>query len=170
MSAEPPSKTQRKKEMHELQALGAELVELTAQQLATVELPEALRDAVEEARRITSHEARRRQLQYVGKLMRGIDPAPIRERLAAYKAVSREHTARLHFVERWRTRLLEDPAALTELLRDYPQADAARLRTLVRNAAREREQGKPPKSYRELFRELNETLGAPAEAGDERER
>ena len=136
----------------------AELVDLNEQQLATIDLPESLLDAVMAARRITKFEARRRQLQYIGKLMRSIDPEPIRERIDAYKAVSRTHTARLHLVERWRTRLLEDEHALTELLNEYPEADATQLRLLVRNALREREAGDPPKSFRALFRLLDETL------------
>lgn len=163
MSDEIPSKTQRKKDMHELQALGAELVELNEDQLASIELPERLLDAVQEARRIRKHEARRRQLQYIGKIMRDVDPDPIRERLNAYKAVSREHTARLHRIERWRDRLLADEEAMTELLREHPGADAARLRLLVRNAARERDAGQPPRSYRALFKALGELL---AERGD----
>ena len=158
MSDDLPSKTQRKKEMHELQALGSELVELNEQQLASIELPERLLEAVREARRMTKFEAKRRQLQYIGKLMREVDPAPIRSRLAAWKAVSTEATAHLHSVERWRARLLEDESAMTELMREHPHADAARLRMLVRNAAREREEGKPPRSFRALFRLLSETI------------
>jgi len=158
MTDELPSKSQRKRDMHELQDLGVELVELTEQQLASVELPENLFDAVMAARRITKHEARRRQMQYIGKLMRGIDPEPIRERISAFKAVSHTQTARLHLLERWRARLLEDDGALTELLNEHPHADAARLRLLMRNAARERAAGQPPKSFRALFQLLNETI------------
>jgi ribosome-associated protein len=158
MSDERPSKTQRKKQMHDLQALGAELVELNEQQLASVELPERLLDAVKEAQRMTKFEARRRQLQYIGKLMREVDPEPIRSRLDAWRSVSRAHTARLHLVERWRTRLIEDETAITELMREYPRADAARFRLLVRNTHREREAGQPPRSYRALFQLLNETI------------
>ena len=166
MSDERPSKTQLKKQMHDLQALGAELVELNDEQLASVELPERLRDAVEDARRMTKFEARRRQLQYIGKIMRDVDPEPIRSRLDAWKSVSRAQTARLHLLERWRTRLIEDETAITELMREYPRADAARLRLLVRHIHRERETGQPPKSYRALFQLLNETI-APGDAGDE---
>ena len=164
LSDERPSKTQLKKQMHDLQALGAELVELNDEQLASVELPERLLDAVHAARRMTKFEARRRQLQYIGKLMRDVDPEPIRSRLDAWKSVSRAHTARLHLLERWRTRLIEDDTAINELMREYPRADAARVRLLVRNAHRERETGQPPKSYRALFQLLNETI---AESGAE---
>lgn len=159
MSDDLPSKTQRKKEMHDLQALGAELVELNEQQLASIELPERLLDAVKEAQRMTKFGAIRRQMQYIGKIMRDVDPEPIRNRLSAWNAVSTESTARLHTIERWRARLLEDENAMTELLRDHPQADAARLRTLVRNALQEREEGKPPRSFRALFQALGDILG-----------
>ena len=161
MTLEPPSKSQRKRDMHELQALGVELVELNEDQLASVDLPENLLDAVMQARQLTKHEARRRQLQYIGKLMRHVDPEPIRERIAAYKSVSTAHTARLHMLERWRVRLLEEDGALDELLSLHPDADAARLRTLMRNAARERAAGQAPKSFRALFRMLDEIVVEP---------
>ena len=159
MTDDLPSKSQRKRDMHALQDLGSALVELNDEQLAGVDMPENLRDAVTEARRLAGkHEARRRQMQYIGKLMRHIDAEPIRASIAAYSAVSREQTARLHLLERWRTRLLEDESSLTELMKAYPQTDAARVRLLVRNAAREREAGQPPKSFRALFQLLNETI------------
>ena len=159
MTIDPPSKSQRKRDSHALQDLGTELVELNDEQLASVELPENLRDAVLEARRLAGkHEARRRQMQYIGKLMRHIDPDPIRASIDAYKAVSREATARLHLLERWRTRLLEDEDALTVFMGEYPHADAARVRQLLRNAGRERAAGQPPKSYRALFQLINETI------------
>ena len=156
MALDPPSKSQRKREMHELQDLGVELVALNDEQLASVALPESLLDAVMHARSLTKHEARRRQMQYIGKLMRNVDPEPIRERIAAYKSVSTAHTARLHRLERWRARLLEEEGALAELLSAHPEADAARLRLLIRNAARERAAGQPPKSFRALFKLLDE--------------
>ena len=158
MSEELPSKTQRKKDMHALQDLGAELVALTDQQLASIELPERLLDAVQDARRMTKFEAKRRQMQYIGKIMRDIDPEPIRERLAAWKSVSRAQTARLHAIERWRTRLLDEDTALTDFLREHPDADSARLRQLVRGAHEERQAGRAPRSYRALFKLLNELV------------
>ena len=158
MEDERPSKTQRKKEMHDLQALGAELVALNERELASIELPERLLDAVNDARQMKKFEARRRQLQYIGKLMRDVDPEPIRKRLAAWKSVSHAHTARFQLLERWRTRLLQDENAVGELLRDYPNTDAARLQGLIRQAHREREAGQPPKSYRAIFQLLTETV------------
>lgn len=153
-----PSKTQRKKDMHALQDLGAELVELNERELATVDLPESLRDAVVAAQRMTKFGARKRQLQYIGKLMRNVDPEPIRERIDAFKSMSNAQTARLHLLERWRARLLEDENAITELLAAHPRADASRIRLLLRNAQRERAAGEPPKSFRALFQLLNETI------------
>jgi ribosome-associated protein len=148
------SKTKKKREMHELQALGAALVELTEAQLRGLELDEDLRRAVQEARRITSHEARRRQLQYIGRLMRDVDPAPIRARLAAIEGGSAESAARHKRLEQLRERLLGDDAALTDFLAAHPGADAQELRTLIRNARREQKEGRPPRAFRELFRAL----------------
>jgi ribosome-associated protein len=158
MQDERPSKTQRKKQMHDLQALGAELVELNERELASIELPERLLDAVNDARHMTKFEARRRQLQYIGKLMRDVDPEPIRKRLASWKSVSRAHTARFQRLEQWRTQLLEDESALAELLRQHPGIDATRLKALVREARRERETAQPPKSYRAIFQLLSESI------------
>jgi ribosome-associated protein len=154
----PLSRTQLKKQMTALQELGSELVSLTPAQLAEMALPESLHEAVMTAKQITRFEARRRQLQYIGKLMRHIDPEPIRARLDRWTASSLEHTARVHRLERWRERLLADDAALPELLREHPRADIRRLRTLVRNARRERESNQPPRNYRALFKLLRETL------------
>ncbi len=153
-----PSKSRRKADAHDLQTLGAELVALNRSQLAQVELPEALRDAVEAAQRISAHEGRRRQLQYIGKLMRNVDPAPIRLKIEGWKTVSVEETVRLHLIERWRDRLIEDALAMQPFAAQYPQADVQQLRTLIRNIQREREQNKPPKNYRALFQMLREII------------
>jgi ribosome-associated protein len=153
-----PSKTQLKKEMHALQMLGEDLVQLNDEQLAEVPLPERLRDAIVEAKRIRQHEGRRRQMQYVGRLMREIDAEPVREKLAGWNGVSREATALLHHVERWRERLLDDDAAMQEFAAAHQTAELQQLRTLVRSIRKERAGGKPPKHYRELFRVLREIL------------
>ncbi len=163
---EKPSKTQRKREMHELQALGARLVELNSEQLAAIALPEDLRDAIEFARRASKHEARRRQMQYIGKLMRSVDPEPIREKLKIWDGVSAEHTARQHRVERWRDRLIEDEKAVDELARAHPGIDARHLRALARKAREERAAGTPLRAYRELFRALREIVVASAQEDD----
>jgi ribosome-associated protein len=152
MQADSPSKTQRKRAMAELQALGVRLVALNPDQLATVALPEALRAAVVEAKRIRSREARRRQLQYIGRLMRDVDPEPIRARLQAWDGQSSEATAAHHRTERWRERLLEEDDALTEFAREHPRADLQRLRACLREARKERLAGRDLRNFRALFR------------------
>jgi ribosome-associated protein len=153
---EPPSKSSKKRDMTALQELGAQLVELNEQQIASMRLPEALLEAVLEAKRLNRREARRRQLQFIGRLMRNIDAAPIRERLEEWRGQGREHTAQLHTLERWRDELLAEDPALERFLGQYPGADSQQLRTLIRNARREQGAALPPKSYRELFRALRE--------------
>ena len=155
---EKPSKTERKRVMHELQALGERLIGLNSEQLAAIALPENLHEAVEHARRITKHEARRRQLQYIGRLMRDVDPEPIREKLKVWDGVSTEETARLHRIERWREELLGNDGAIGALVHAHPGTDTQRLRALVRNAREERNSGRPPRAYRELFRALRDII------------
>lgn len=157
----PPSKTKIKKQMHDLQDIGAELVALGKDQLAQLDLPESLRDAIREMHRINKFGAQRRQMQYIGKLMREVDTAPIIAKLDVWKGVSQQHTAHLHLLERWRDRLLESDGALTELLAAHPQTDVQHLRALIRNAQKEKEAGKPPKNYREIFQVLKELLPEP---------
>ena len=157
----PPSKTKIKKQMHELRDLGVELTELGKDQLAQLDIPENLRDAIREMHHINKFGAQRRQRQYIGKLMREVDTAPIIAKLDAWKGVSQTHVAYNHLLERWRDRLLESEHALTELLADHPQADAQHLRALIRNAQKEKEAGKPPKNYREIFQVLKEIIPEP---------
>ena len=152
------SKTRRKQEMHALQALGVALVELPEAQLAAMQLPDELAQAVREARSIASHEARRRQLQYIGRLMRDLDPEPIRARLQDIEGSSAAATARHRRTEQWRARLLEDDAALTEFAREHPGADLQTLRTLIRNARKEQKEGRPPRAFRDLYRVLREAV------------
>lgn len=154
--SEPTSKTRKKKDMLALQHLGVQLLGLNEQQLKIMELPESLLDAVQEARRLTKHEAKRRQMQYIGRLMRDIDAAPIRDRLEQWLGQGREHTAQLHALERWREDLLAGDPALASFLQEYPGADSQKLRSLIRNARREQSASLPPKAYRELFRVLRE--------------
>jgi ribosome-associated protein len=153
-----PSKTQRKKAVHALQDLGVELVELPEERLAEIEMPEALRDAVMEARRITAHEAKRRQMQYIGKLMRKVDAEPIRAALDRWHTQSVQGVATHKRIEAWRERLLADDAALAQLAADYPGADTAQIGALIRNISRERSAGQPPRSYRALYQALRELI------------
>ncbi len=152
------SKTLRKREMQALQNLGEELVALSPDKLAGLDLPTRLLDAVLEAKRISKFGALRRQMQYVGRLMRDADADVIRSQLDVWKGTSVAETARLHTIERWRTRLIGDEVALGELLDQFPHADAQRLRALIRNVKREAAAKKLPKSFRELFQELREII------------
>ena len=110
-----PSKSQLKREMTALQDLGAELVELSRDRLAKIEMPERLRDALLDAQRFTKHEARRRQMQYIGKIMRDIDAAPLRAAMDEIKGLSEAANIRQHQLERMRTRLMEDEAVRSRL-------------------------------------------------------
>jgi ribosome-associated protein len=155
-SSARPSKTKKKEAMHELQDLGAELVELSAGQLKRIKLPENIYEAVRECQKITARGAHKRQLQYLGKLMRSADDEPIRAGLALIRGESSAETARLHRLERMRTRLLEDETALADIAATWPGADLQHLRQLRRNALKEKEAGKPPKNFRAIFQILQE--------------
>ena len=157
----PPSKTKIKKQMHELRDLGKELTELSKDQLAQLDIPESLRDAIREMKTVNKFGAQRRQIQYIGKLMREVDTVPILAKLNAWKGKSQQHTAYMHLLERWRDRLMQSDNALTELLAAHPEADTQRLRTLIRNAQKEIETNKPPKNYREIFQVLREIIPEP---------
>ena len=154
----PPSKTKIKKQMHELRNLGKELTELGKDQLAQLNLPENLRDAIREMKNINKFGAQRRQLQFIGKLMREVDTAPILSKLDAWKGTSQQHVAYMRRLEQWRDRLLESSDAMTELLAAHPHADAQRLRTLIRSAQKEMAANKPPRNYREIFQVLKEII------------
>ncbi|MGL4767141.1 MAG: ribosome biogenesis factor YjgA [Formosimonas sp.] len=148
---EHKSKTAIKKEMHELQDLGAVLTELSKDRLAQVPMSDNLREAVKEYNRLPSHGARRRQMQFIGKIIRSEDVAPIQAKIDEFKGVSTAATALLHRIERLRNQLLTSDDGVTQFLADYPHADVQALRTLVRNTRKELELAKPPKSFRELF-------------------
>ncbi len=154
----PPSKTRRKLEMHALQDLGEALVGLDAarfaQLAAEAQLPDPLVDAIVQARTITAWGGRRRQLQYVGALMRGIDAEPIRRKLDAWAQHRGEDAARMHEIERWRDRLLAEPSALDDLVAQHPGLDRPHFRALIARAQSERARGAPPHAYRELYRDL----------------
>ena len=150
------SKTKLKAEADAAQNIGKKLIALSKDRLIKLNLPEALFDAVMEAKRLTANGAIRRQLQYLGRLMRDIDSAPIVEQLEAWEGKNVQENARFHTMERWRTRLISEPNALQEFLTSFPQADIQQLRTLIRNAQKEEAALKPPKSSRELFKLIRE--------------
>ena len=156
------SKTQKKQAMHELQGLGEALAEFSLDKLKKMALPEAIFNALRDYQRIQiNSEGRRRQMQYIGKLMRSTDPEPIRAILAQIKSQSAEETARLHRLERLRDQLLEDEQTLNEIISLYPSADLQHLRALRRAALKEKTLQKPPRNFREIFQYLK-TLEAGA--------
>jgi ribosome-associated protein len=152
---EPKSKSQVKKEMLALQTLGEKLAELTADQIMKIDMPLELRDALLFTRTINKGEARRRQLQYVGVLMREADPEPIRKALDAIGRGQTLDAKQFKELERWRDKLVEGSDGLMEeIVSQFPGADRQTLRQLVLNARKEREVNKPPKASRALFRFL----------------
>lgn len=153
------SKTQMKKQMNGLQDLGMELTRLSNDTLKKIGLDEDLYEAVVTYKKITSNGALKRQAQFIGRLMRDTDPAPIEAFLAKLRGDDAAHNAFLQRVERARVRLLADEGGLTQFMSDFPNAAyAGRLRTLVRNTKKEQEQDKPPKNFRALFQELKTVM------------
>lgn len=161
---EPKSRSALKRESESLQDLGTVLVKMSASDLAKVPMPDPLAEAVRHARSIRSHSALRRQMQYIGKLMRQVDAGPIREAVDSIRQFGQQSAADFHRIERWRDRLLaEGDDALATFINEYPHAERQRLRQLVVNATKERNQNQPPKSARTLFRYLRELVEHPAE-------
>jgi ribosome-associated protein len=156
VDAEFASRTKKKEHVEELQKLGAALVALAPALLDALDLPAELLGAVREAKRIRSHEARRRQLQYIGKIMRRVDPEPVRAALATVAGQSAAARAQQRRLQAWRERLIGDDVALTEFAVEHPQADLQVLRMLIRNARKEIAEARPPRAQRELFRMLRE--------------
>ena len=151
------SKSQIKREMHELREMGARLQALKPSQLEKLPLNERLRAALEEGRRINSFNAKKRHLNFIGKLMRDQDVAPIQEYLQRLDRQTEASARHFHQLERWRKRLLtEGTVALTEYLNENPQADHQYIGQLVRNVLKEQKENKPPTKNRKLFRYLRE--------------
>lgn len=158
-SPERPSKSQRKRDMTALQKLGEILVNLPAPQLAKIPLEGSLAEAVATARILKSREGLRRQLQYIGRLMRNIDAGPIEEALAVVQSKDQQGKARFHLTERWRDKLIaEGDKQLEEFLNKYPQADHQHLRQLVRKAHSDSATVKKSGADTELFRYLRQII------------
>ena len=141
------------------QKLAETLSTLGPESLKSIPLDDAIRDAIAETQNIRSFEAVRRHKQYLGKLMRFLDQEEldaIQRRLDAIQGVSKAETAKLHYLESYRERLLADDESLTTLIEKFPKLNIQNLRTLIRNARKEKELNKPPKAYREIFRLLKE--------------
>jgi ribosome-associated protein len=154
-----PSKTRKKEESHELQSLGEALLEFSDAQLATLGLGEALVDALRASRRMRSHEARRRQMQLIGKLMRSADVAPARAAVAERQLGRARDSLALHRAERWRAELIADDEATTRFASAHAGADLQQLRALVRNARKDAAAAPEQRSgraYRELFQFIRE--------------
>ncbi len=154
----PPSKTQLKAEADEKQALGEALLTLRTDLMVRLDLPDKLLDALKEAKRITNFEGRRRQMQFIGKLMRTLDMTPIRAAIDEQANGSADLTLALHLAEQWRDKLMESDDALSQWLTDYPATDSQQLRALIRQARKDMAKPETPgeaprhaKSYREIF-------------------
>ena len=160
--AEPddgPSKSELKRQMTERQKLAEVLAALSSDALKTIPLDEAIKTAIAETNKIKSFEAIRRHKQYLGKLMRFLDDEEldvIQKRLDAIQGVSKAETAKLHILEGYRDRLIANDETFTKMIEQYPDMDIQNMRTLIRNARREKELNKPPKAYREIFRVLKD--------------
>ena len=154
---ELPSKTARKREAQRLLELGRRLGQLNAEQFASLNLPPQLAHAIEEYRRFTSHGAKKRQLQFVGKLMRKEDTSAIEAHLADLDGKSAEAQYQFNQLEQWREVLLAEPASLTDFIATYPQVDRQQLRQLVKKVHSARNEPDQKAASRRLFRFLRET-------------
>lgn len=151
------SKSQRRRDALEVKTLASQLIDLSVSKLALMPLDEQLRYEIEYARNTRSYGARKRQMQYVAKLLRRIDPAPLIETLESFDNEARQLTGRHHRSESWRDQLLENgDTAVGMLLDKRRDADAQAIRQLLRNAKQEAAKGKPPAAARALFRLLRE--------------
>ncbi len=165
--SERPSRTQRKKASHELQDLGEHLVRLPESRLADIEMPESLREAVEQYKATRSFEGKRRQMQYIGKLMRAADPEPIREAVAAFELGTARNALALHQAELWRSELIQSDEAVTRWADEFPGSDLQQLRTLIRSArkdAAEAPEKRSGRGFRELFQFVKAQLELDAAA------
>jgi ribosome-associated protein len=163
---EPISKTKLKAEADAQQELGVKLVALPNSKLALLDLPERLVDAINESKRITANGAIRRQKQYIGSLMREIDVGPIVEQMEKWEGKNTAENAYFHNLERWRARLIEEEIAFSEFIIQHPNIDSQQVRTLIRNARREADLAKPPKSSRELFKLLRDITSGSQETSN----
>jgi ribosome-associated protein len=155
-----PSRNELKKQMQDLQELGEAVASLPVDRLDKLKIDERLRDAIDELRRTKSFEGKRRQVQYIGKLMKHEDPAPLREAVASFRVGSATDTLALHQAEYWRDQLLATDEALANWVKDHPATDVQQLRSLVRAARKEKlEPGeRHGRAFRDLFKLVKEHL------------
>jgi ribosome-associated protein len=164
-----PSKSELKRQSDALQKLGEQLIEAPRDRVKRVPMPDELRDAILMCQTITNHEGKRRQVQFVGKLMRTLDEEEvgvIQRTIESWKGTSKAEAAALHALERRRDKLLADDKALTQLLEEHPELDVQHLRALIRNARKEQAEHKPPKAYREIFQILKDLAKQPKPDAD----
>lgn len=151
------SKTQRKRECDALQKLGEDLITLKDDELDTFDLPEALYAAIRDAKKIRQRGALKRHRQYIGKLMRDIDPEPIEQQLQKVRHKDDLHNALFKRLENWRDQIISDgDKAINEIMKELPGADRQYLRQLCRNAQKEQQQNKPPVAFRQIFKYLRD--------------
>ena len=157
-----PSKSQLKREMHALQGMGKQMLELSQEQLDSLKISDSLRRAIDESARIRQNEAKRRHLQYIGKIIRQEpDPEALQAAITAFSAGSDEHTRRHHLAERWRDRIItEGDSIVAEFLSHCPGADVQHLRNLARNSRKEAQKPQSAGHSRKLFRYLRECIDA----------
>lgn len=165
----PPSKSMLKRASHKLQDLGEQLVAMPDARLKSIDMPERLRDALDDYKRTRSFEGKRRQLQYIGKILRLIDAEPLREAVATFQLGHAQNSLALHQAERWRADLVNDEKnSLTKWAEEFPGADLQQLRALIRNARKDAAAAPEQRSgraFRELFQYIKKELEAQAPAG-----
>ena len=154
------SKSQKKRDMLALQDIGVELVGLSSEAINKLALPENLRTAVTDAKRIpkSKYGGMKRQMQYIGRLMREIDPLPIIDQLSALKAPNKKQTALHHLAERWRERLLQDDTALNAFINEFADADTDLLARYIQASKDDKAKNRPPKHYRLLYTQIHDLI------------
>lgn len=157
-----PSKSALKRESHELQSLGKQLLEMPDSRLNDIPMPERLRDALDAFKKTRSFEGKRRQLQFIGKVMREVDSEPLREAVAQFQMGHARNALALHQAERWRAELLsDDKDVVTRWAEDFPGTDLQQLRALIRNArkdAAEVPEKRSGRAFRELFQYIKQAM------------
>ena len=154
------SKSQKKRNMIALQSVGEELVALSTDVINKMDLPDDLRVAILDAKRIpnSKHGGNKRQMQYIGRLMREVDCAPILTQLQALKAPNQKQTAQHHLAERWRERMLADATSVAAFVREFSESDAVTLEKLLAAAKDDHAKQRPPKNFRLLYQTLHKHI------------
>jgi ribosome-associated protein len=161
-----PSKSQRKRDSHALQTLGASLLEMSDERLGALPLPARVIEAIQLAREIRAREGKRRQIQYIGRLMRDVDQAALQQALESQPQQHRLEVALMHATEQWRARLMQDEQARLDWCERYPHTRETVVR-LITQARQELAGGAPGRRFRELFRLVRDTLTEQAQAAQQ---